>query len=210
MSPIGEIRHSNLDLLVQRAGSQAEVALIAGSSPQYISQLVNKTRDPKSGKPREMGSPFARRLEAAFKLPSGWMDSQHPSAGETTAPYVVAQNLSHPPDSYLLPRVTWERLVNENGDLPSGLFVMTLGTDALAPTWPGSLEVVWSTTRAPRPGKPVLIVDGYGRHHVRLYQESKQPGNFVAVALSPHFPPFDSINDGAKVIAVYAGQLDPA
>jgi hypothetical protein len=209
MTSIGDIRHHNLLRAIAQVGSAAELASRAGSSPQYISQVVNRTRDSGTGKARELGSPLARRIEQALQLPKGWMDVQHPAAGETHAPYSVAQDLSHPPGSYSLPRIEWEQLMRNEAALPAGLFVLTVGTEAIGPDWPPGLDVVWSTTRAPRPGRPILVADSYGRHHVRLCQESKQPGQWIAAALSPHFASFDTAADEIRIVAVYAGRLEP-
>ena len=77
MRTIGEIRRENLELLIVRAGSLDAVAGAAESSPVYLSQIRNRAQDRKTGRPREMGSAMARRLESAFKVDPGWMDARH-------------------------------------------------------------------------------------------------------------------------------------
>lgn len=45
-----------------------------------LSQVLNSARNSKTGKPKEMGSALARRLEQACGKPVGWMDTA-PGAG---------------------------------------------------------------------------------------------------------------------------------
>lgn len=74
---ISEIRHENLLTLIGEMGSADALAEAAGTSPVYLSQVKNKSPDSKTGKPRQIGDPMARRLEAAANKPEGWMDNIH-------------------------------------------------------------------------------------------------------------------------------------
>lgn len=62
------------------------------------SQYVN-TRDgakeAKTGKPRGMRKETARRFEAAFGVPPGWLDREH-GGGEHTAAEPIAMPYIHP------------------------------------------------------------------------------------------------------------------
>lgn len=78
MKTISEIRLDNLELLVREHGSQDKVAELAGTSPVYLSQLFNKAMDSKTGRPRQIGDPLARKLEIGCKKEIGWMDNAHP------------------------------------------------------------------------------------------------------------------------------------
>ena len=78
MKTIAEIRLDNLTLLIEEFGSQDEIARRAGTSPVYISQLINRTPDFKTGKPRQVGDPMARRVEAGCEKEVGWLDNRHP------------------------------------------------------------------------------------------------------------------------------------
>ena len=40
-----------------------------------LSQIWNRAPDSKTGRPREMGTPLARRIEDCCGLPKGWMDT---------------------------------------------------------------------------------------------------------------------------------------
>ena len=74
---ISEIRLENLLTLIDEMGSAEALAEAAGTSAVYLSQVKNKSPDSKTGKPRQIGDPMARRLEAAGKKPEGWMDNVH-------------------------------------------------------------------------------------------------------------------------------------
>lgn len=74
MKTVGEIRRENLEWLIERVGKLEAVASAAGTTSVYLSQIRNQAKDNKSGRPREMGSSMARRIEAAYAMPSGWLD----------------------------------------------------------------------------------------------------------------------------------------
>lgn len=74
MKTVGTIRRENLERLSHELGSMEQVAIGAGSSPVYLSQIRTQAIDTKTGKPRQMGGAMARRLEKAFRKPDGWMD----------------------------------------------------------------------------------------------------------------------------------------
>ena len=74
---IADIRHDNLLELIEEFGSAEALAEAADTSPVYLSQLRNKAPDSKTGKPRQIGDPLARKLEAAACKPVGWMDNVH-------------------------------------------------------------------------------------------------------------------------------------
>lgn len=73
---ISEIRKANLlELIETKAnGSQKEFAEKAGTSPAYLSQILNNTLG-RNGKPATVGNALARKIETQFKLDHGWMDT---------------------------------------------------------------------------------------------------------------------------------------
>lgn len=77
MNSIGQIRLDNLEKLVTQFKTADKLAEAVGSSPVYISMLRRRTLDAKTGRPREMGTAMARRMEAAAEKPAGWMDQAH-------------------------------------------------------------------------------------------------------------------------------------
>lgn len=77
MKTIADIRLENLELLIEEIGSGEAVAEKAGTSPVYLSQLRHKAIDSKTGKPRQIGDPLARKLEGGCGKEVGWMDNSH-------------------------------------------------------------------------------------------------------------------------------------
>ncbi|MCG8998137.1 S24 family peptidase [Laribacter hongkongensis] len=66
----------NLQSLVAEKKTIAAVSKAANTSPSYISQIL--TRAPsRTGKPRDVGSELARKLEDGCGKPTGWMDALH-------------------------------------------------------------------------------------------------------------------------------------
>lgn len=75
---ISEIRMANLlhAINAYADGSQKDFAEKVGTSPAYLSQIINKTLG-RSGKPATVGNALARKIEVAFGLEHGWMDIIH-------------------------------------------------------------------------------------------------------------------------------------
>lgn len=82
---IDQIYRENLRLLVQEAGSQVKLAAKSGKSAAQISQWLNASTDPKTGKPRAMSRGTARELERACDKPEGWMERPHIDAPDGEA-----------------------------------------------------------------------------------------------------------------------------
>lgn len=61
-----ETRRARLAQLVERAGSQAALAERIETAASHISNILNKGRN--------VSNSMVERLEAAYRLPSGWMD----------------------------------------------------------------------------------------------------------------------------------------
>lgn len=81
MDQIADIRHRNLLVLIEEAGSAAELARKTGVQAAYISQVKNRTPTP-SGRPRGIGDDIARQLEAGMGKSIGWMDQSELSPAE--------------------------------------------------------------------------------------------------------------------------------
>lgn len=91
MPALDQVRLDNLQLLVRVAGTLEAVADKTGTTSVYLSQLRNRTPDHETGRPREMGTRMARRLEAAFEKPKGWMDEEHFPAAPAAPPSHMVQ-----------------------------------------------------------------------------------------------------------------------
>ena len=75
---ISEIRKANLLKLIEAkaSGSQKDFANAVPTAPAYISQIINSTIG-RNGKPATVGTALARKIEKAFGLDHGYMDSLH-------------------------------------------------------------------------------------------------------------------------------------
>jgi hypothetical protein len=93
---IAEIRLSNLRGLVSRYKSQREFADVVETSPAYISQTLNKTLA--RGKPRSIGSDFARKIEEKLGLDHGWMDQLHSDDVEVSIRQPVKKTFDSAPE----------------------------------------------------------------------------------------------------------------
>ncbi len=81
--------------------------------------------------------------------------------------------------------------------------------DAAAPDFPKSMEVVWSTSKAPQFGSLVMVRDKHGQLHAREYRQGKHPGHWLAASLNRAYASFDSDEDGLQIVAVAAFKALP-
>lgn len=102
MQTTDDTRHARLLLLIKEHKTQAALARKIGKNPAQISQLVTKSPDSKTGKPRVMGSNMAREIEQACGKPTGWMDqpigrwaTEDPPSTTPEAEGVAARNVTH-------------------------------------------------------------------------------------------------------------------
>lgn len=95
MRTINEIRHANLLLLIDEYGSLAELNDQLGlpRTDATLSQIKNRSKDSKTGKPRVMGDVLARRMEAALGKQTGWMDNPQYKQGTRGARVALAVQL---------------------------------------------------------------------------------------------------------------------
>lgn len=77
MKTVEEVRRLRLIALRDEHGSLSPIKQRLGmtSTDSTLSQIVNQSAGSKTGAPKTMGSPLARRIETAMELPSGWMDT---------------------------------------------------------------------------------------------------------------------------------------
>lgn len=81
MDAIADIRHRNLLVLLDEAGSAKKLSDRTGVPAAYISQLRHRAKTP-AGKPRGIGDDVARQLESGMGKFPGWMDSGDLSPSE--------------------------------------------------------------------------------------------------------------------------------
>lgn len=75
MKDIDEMRRKAMALLEREAGGPVAAAAKVGMSYTQWANLRSGAADSKTGKPRGMRKQTARRIEAAFGRPEGWMDA---------------------------------------------------------------------------------------------------------------------------------------
>lgn len=95
MRTINQIRHSNLLLLLEDYDSLAALNERLGlpRTDATLSQIKNRSKDSKTGKPRVMGDVLARRIEAAVGKPEGWLDNPQYRSGTREARVALAMQL---------------------------------------------------------------------------------------------------------------------
>lgn len=88
MRTVEEIRRARLLELKERLGSWAAMnkALERTTTDSTLSQIANQSAGTKTDKPKTMGSPQARAIEAALHLERGWMDND-PDASRGPWPF---------------------------------------------------------------------------------------------------------------------------
>lgn len=79
MKTAQEIRLANFRLLLEEAGSKAELRRLTGITQPYITQIAEGVKLA-SGRDRSIGDKAARRLEVGMKKPVGWLDKDHSMA----------------------------------------------------------------------------------------------------------------------------------
>lgn len=94
MKTIADIRHENLVALIKELGTSEAVADASQTNPVYISQLLNRAPDSKTGKPRQIGDPLARKLEAGCGKPEGWMDNVHSYPSQVQVVMAVMEHMT--------------------------------------------------------------------------------------------------------------------
>jgi hypothetical protein len=199
VQPVALIRLANLERLIEQAGSLDKVAAAADTSSVYLSQLRNRAIDRKTQRARDMGGAMARRLEAAFSKPPGWMDT--PQLGESLAPWGAS-----PLSSAIRPvthstAVPWGANVHTN--LPP-LFSVAIPDDSMAPRVRRGDVVRFQRDLQPAPGDGVLVVDTAGTWYFRLYRERRST-EWEAHALHPDYRPLIAADDKLELVAVLVG-----
>lgn len=88
-------------------------------------------------------------------------------------------------------------------------FRFALPDDAMAPTYPQGLHIIFSRRRTPRPGRLVLVDVPDAGLHVRSYTQGITPGHWLATPTHTAYRTFDSA-DGIRIVGVFRGTYDPS
>jgi len=70
-----ENRRENARRLATKCGGRAEFGRMLGMEASQVSQIIGKTPT------KNIGNSIAKRIEAAFHLPAGYLDDAHPEIG---------------------------------------------------------------------------------------------------------------------------------
>lgn len=205
MQTIGTFRRANLERLIADVGTADAVAAAVGSSPVYVSQLRNASPDSETGRPREMGSQFARRLEQAFNKPAGWMDQPPHDSPVIQEEPPRSWGTSQEPVQLLAPRAT-PRLVWGEA-MPAALpatFAVAIPDDSMAPRVKRGDVVRFQTGLTPSPGDGVLVRDAAGRWFFRQYRE-RRPGEWEAHPINAAYQPLDGSREDLRILGVLVG-----
>lgn len=197
-------RRANLQHIVDRMfdGRQESLAQACKMSKGRISQLLN----PKHA----FGERAARLLEDKLGLQQQELDRpvvNHTLPSEGDPPWSVSQDSRHLPPSVSAPLLDSGSIMA--GNVPSPFFRTRLEDDSAAPDYPRGTEILWHTTREPRPGRVVLVRDKHQAVHVRRYRQGREPGRWTAAAINGDFASLDSVDDGLAILAVFKGQMEP-
>lgn len=77
---ISEIRRLNLNLLIDKYGSQVKFADAVDLAPAYVGQLA---RPPESKGSRNLGEKTAKKITDKLDFPEGWFDTPHFETGNS-------------------------------------------------------------------------------------------------------------------------------
>lgn len=207
--------------LERRAGAtQADLAAFCGVKPPSVSAwFTGETKSLKAASLRKAAEFLGCSrdwLETGLG-PPGWMEPQGavdaapgsaaPSHG-TPLVKGVAHEQSLTPFTVPLLRTVGE-IMNGNA---GNEFRFEVVDDAMSPYLEKGVHVIFSTTRHPKIGLPVLIKDESSRLHVRFFGQGDSQDHWRGM---PHaskeriYKTFDSRSDGAKIVAVFCGTYLP-
>lgn len=202
----------------QRRLTQSQLALAADMRQPDISKIELGLIQQTTG---------IARLARVLQVPASWLElgegdepdwqTHHPQRvpQRTTAEPAISGILKENDSLHLyqsvtqrgpivrLRTVTWEQLVSEDFKEP---FQLRIEGDALLPEYPAGTTGVFSPGASCRPGKPVLIQDGDGLFHLRIYQTGA--GNrWRGISHQPGYDPLSNDADGVQLVAPMTGHL---
>jgi len=148
---IGEIRRLNVVALVERYGSQRQLAKSMGVSGGYVYQIVKGIRN--------LGERSSKKFEGRLNLPEGWL-SELPDNQET--------NIKKPPapPRQIVPVITWEdapmgqerpkSAITAAWDCGTTCYALEVESDAMCPEIPVGAVVTVSPNHKPQHGDIIV------------------------------------------------------
>lgn len=186
--------------------SAIELSRRSGIAATTISRYKS---EPDAKGHKRMTEENARKLEAAGRKPPHWLDRQH----WTPAQHIVTGSERDPVDRELSDpapiidptTLTWESVV-QSLELPSR-FKLAVPDDALAPTTPKGVILIFSTELRPAVGTGVLVQDETGRRYIRMFAEGPG-GTWIAAARAEGYLSLDSRQHQLRILAVVEAKVD--
>lgn len=201
------IRLANLHLLIEEAGSKAELARRTGANESHLSQITTGVRN--------VGPALARDLEKGMDKPSGWMDLPQEKPSNPVTPHIW------------VPLISWTEadmwgsqvVANEanlkipttavvGGRLLSGkCFALRVSGDSMVnpagrPTYPPGCAVIVDPDRSPIDGDRVIVkIPNVNEPTLKVY--TVDSGRVLLRAFNPQYPSLPWL-DGMKVLGVVA------
>lgn len=154
---IGEVRRLNVVALLERYGSQRQLAKAMGVSAGYVYQLLRGVRN--------LGEHSAKKFEARLNLPEGWF-SELPDHQEN--------NINKPPapPRQIVPVITWadapvgmdrpKSAITAAWDCAGTCFALEVESDAMCPEVPVGAIVTVSPNHKPKHGDIIVYRGALG------------------------------------------------
>ena len=200
---------ARIEQVIAKGGwtSDAKTAKVAGVSRSAVSQWRGKGRPGDKKQIEEINLESAKRLAEATGFSAFWIaNGTLPKlATPQTGGGAVSTGLLL---SHTVPVLKTAREIMDSSTDTTEEFRFALVDDAMAPAYPKGLEIIFSPTRKPQPGKPVLIQTVHGELHVRSYAQGRTPDTWGAAPEQPSYATFDS-SDGILLRGVFRGTYEP-
>lgn len=203
MSDIDEIRRANLRLLEAEAGSTTAAAKRCEMTPSQFANLRDGAKDSKTGKPRGMRKETARRVDAAFGKPAGWLDVDRSARAHANVALAPIGARSVPVISAIQAGM-WAEIADNfaPGDaddwlmtdleLSASAFALTIRGDSMLPEFNPGDRVIIDPDVAPHPGDFVAAKNGEQEATFKKYRPRGMDaqGNMVfeLVPLNEDYP----------------------
>lgn len=217
MQTIEQIYRERLKMLIAEFGSQAKLSSTIETSPAQISQWLNASVDPKSGKPRTISRASARKIERLTGKAAGWMDQ--PTETSNVFPAVFGTRRI-PVISHIQAGV-WKEIVDNfqpgdadgwlttDLDLSRSAFALEIQGDSMLPEFKPGDRVIIDPDVVPHPGDFVAAKNGGDDATFKKYRPRGQDaqGNQV-FELVPLNEDFETLRSDQQTIHIVGTMVE--
>lgn len=217
---VKQIRFENFQQLLKKMDSQRAFADKVGLAVAFISQMNTKRR--------AVGDDAARRIEAAFGLPRGWMDKQHRGAQAFEQP---ANLIPVPRNRGMVPLVSWAHAgalttavdIYEPSDAEDWLpcpqphgnhtFALRVRGDSMTSPYPGQRSYPEGTLIYVDPDAAMdngrrVVAKLLDSDEITFKVYTEDAGRRFLKPLNPQYPIME-LHDGFHIIGVVIGSYIP-